>query len=90
MQSNNSKTNELVLTAMFVAIIVILAFTPLGIIPLLVISATTIHIPVIIGSIFLGPKKGAFLGATFGVCSAIKNSMGQLSMSAFAYCIMWQ
>lgn len=46
----NSKTNELVLTGLFTAIIIIMAFTPLGYIPLVVINATIIHIPVILGS----------------------------------------
>ena len=36
----NSKTNELVLTGLFTAIIIIMAFTPLGYIPLVVINAT--------------------------------------------------
>jgi len=58
----NEKTYELVLTALFTAIIVLMAFTPLGYIPLVVINATIIHIPVILGALFLGPKKGAFLG----------------------------
>ena len=62
----NEKTYELVLTALFTAIIVIMAFTPLGYIPLVVINATVIHIPVILGALFLGPKKGAFLGFVFG------------------------
>jgi len=62
MQSKNSKTYELVLTALFMAIIIAMAVTPLGYIPLVVINATTLHIPVIIGSLFLGPKKGEFLG----------------------------
>lgn len=53
----NSKTNELVLTGLFTAIIIIMAFTPLGYIPLVVINATIIHIPVILGSLFCGPKK---------------------------------
>lgn len=44
----NSKTNELVLTGLFTAIIIIMAFTPLGYIPLVVINATIIHIPVIL------------------------------------------
>ena len=85
MQSNNSKTYELVLTALFVAIIVVMASTPLGFIPLVVINATTLHIPVIIGSIFLGPKKGGFLGGVFGLTSLIKSSIGAASLSAFVF-----
>ena len=40
----NQKTYEMVLTALFAAIIVIMAFTPFGYIPLGVINATIIHI----------------------------------------------
>ena len=44
----NTKTAELVLTALFTAIIVIMAYTPLGYIPLGIINATIIQIPVIL------------------------------------------
>ena len=56
---SSKKTFEMVLTALFTAIIIIMAFVPyLGYINLVVIKATLIHVPVIIGSIVLGPKKG--------------------------------
>lgn len=80
-----SKSYELVLTALFTAIIVIMAFTPLGYIPLVVINATIIHIPVILGAIFCGPKKGAFLGFVFGLTSFIKNTIMPTSLSAFVF-----
>ena len=79
------KSYELVLTALFTAIIVVMAFTPLGFIPLVVINATIIHIPVILGAIFCGPKKGAFLGFVFGLTSFIKNTLMPTSMSAFVF-----
>ncbi len=81
----NEKTNELVLTALFTAIIVIMAFTPLGYIPLVVINATIIHIPVILGALFLGPKKGAFLGFVFGLTSFINNTFKAATASAFVF-----
>lgn len=81
----NSNTKELVLTALFSAIIVIMAFTPLGYIPLVVINATIIHIPVILGALFCGPKKGAFLGFVFGLTSFIKNTLMPTSLSAFVF-----
>lgn len=81
----NNKTAELVLTSFFAAIIIIMAFTPLGYIPLVVINATIIHIPVILGSLFCGPKKGAFLGFIFGLTSFIKNTIMPSSMSAFVF-----
>lgn len=73
--NTTEKTKESVLTAMFTAIIFLLAFVPyLGYIPLGVMNATTIHIPVIIGAMFLGPKKGAFLGGMFGLTSLLNNT----------------
>ncbi len=81
----NEKTYELVLTALFTAIIVIMAFTPLGYIPLVVINATIIHIPVILGGLFLGPKKGAFLGFVFGLTSFINNTFKAVTASAFVF-----
>ena len=81
----NEKTYELVLLALFTAIIVIMAFTPLGYIPLVVINATIIHIPVILGALFLGPKKGAFLGFVFGLTSFINNTFNPATASAFVF-----
>ena len=81
----NTKTLGLVLTSLFTAIIVIMAFTPLGYIPLVVINATIIHIPVILGSLFCGPKQGAFLGFVFGLTSFIKNTIMPSTASAFVF-----
>ena len=63
----SASTLSMVQLALFSAIILAMAFTPgLGYIPLGVTRATIIHLPVIIGGILLGPKKGAFLGGVFG------------------------
>lgn len=81
----SKKTNEMVLTALFTAIIIIMAFVPfLGYINLVVIKATLIHVPVIIGSIMLGPKKGGFLGFVFGCTSLINNTFNP-SLLSFAF-----
>lgn len=56
----NNKTAELVLTALFAAIIIIMAFTPLGYIPLVVINATIIHIPVILGAYSVDRRRADF------------------------------
>ena len=45
---------------------------------------STVHIPVIIGSIVLGPAAGAFLGAVFGICSMISNTQAPTLLS-FAF-----
>lgn len=67
-------TRKFVLTAMFLAILILLAVTPLGYINLGFINATTMHIPVIVASIILGPKLGAFLGGVFGITSILRNT----------------
>ena len=52
----NQKTRHLALTALFVAFILLLGFTPLGMIPLGFIYVTTLCIPVVVGTMLLGPK----------------------------------
>ena len=71
MNKNRKQTSDMVKVALLSAIIVVLSFTPMGYIPLGFMNATTVHIPVIIGSILLGAKKGAFLGGIFGLSSMI-------------------
>ena len=69
-------TMSMVQVAIFGAIICIMAFTPfLGYIPLGFTRATIIHVPVIIASLLMGPKKGAALGFVFGLTSFINNTM---------------
>ena len=82
---SRKEITELVLTALFSAIIIIMAFTPLGYIPLGVINATIIQIPVIIGALFCGPKQGAMLGLLFGVTSFLKNTIMPATLSAFVF-----
>ena len=84
LSNNNQKnfTSNLVKLALFAGIIFILGVTPFGFIPLGVFKIVTIHIPVIIGSIILGPKKGAFLGFIFGLTSFI---MAHLQPSVTSY-----
>lgn len=75
MKNVSSKTVSLVQVALFAALIIIMANTPLGYIPLGFMNATLIHIPVILGAVLLGPKKGAFLGFVFGLTSFIRSIM---------------
>lgn len=70
--------------ALMAAIVVVLANTPLGMIQLPIIKATTVHIPVIIGAILLGPMAGGILGGVFGVCSLMNNTMAP-SLLSFAF-----
>lgn len=78
------KTKQLTLTAIFLSIILLFSFTPLGFINLGFIKATLVHIPVIIGAIILGPRIGALLGLSFGVLSMVINTMTP-SILSFAF-----
>lgn len=67
----SKSTLQLVLNAMFVALVLLLGLTPIGLIPLGAINVTILHIPVIVGSLFLGIKSGLILGCVFGLCSVM-------------------
>ena len=74
--SSKFSTMSMVQVAIFGAVICVMAFTPfLGYIPLGFTRATIIHIPVIIASLLMGPKKGGALGFLFGLTSFINNTM---------------
>lgn len=80
-----NKTQKMVLTAVFAAIIILMANVPfLGYINLGFVSATTIHIPVIIGAVLLGPSSGAFLGFIFGLTSCLKATF-QPNLTSFCF-----
>lgn len=85
MSKTSDKTKNMVITAMFIALIIVMTFVPyLGFIPLGFMNATIIHIPVIIGAIILGPKTGMILGATFGICSVINNTLNP-NLTSFVF-----
>ena len=67
----NTKTKNLVLTAVLIALICLLGFTPVGMIPLGFVNISILAIPVIIGTVQLGLKYGLVLGACFGGISAL-------------------
>lgn len=60
-------------TAMMVAVTLVLANTPLGLIRMPFLTATTLHIPVIIATLALGLEAGMITGLVFGVNSLISN-----------------
>lgn len=84
MNKKTKNTRWLTSVALMAAIVILLANTPLGMIQLPIVKATTVHIPVIIGAILLGPTAGAILGGVFGVCSLISNTMAPTLLS-FAF-----
>ncbi|HAX72985.1 MAG TPA: ECF transporter S component [Firmicutes bacterium] len=68
----NNSVKKLTVVSMLLAIIILMAAVPqIGFIqiPILMLSITIMHIPVIIGSLLEGPKVGLLLGAAFGISS---------------------
>lgn len=74
MKKKNVDVRYLVSLAMMCAVLLVLGMTGIGFIQLPVIKATTMHIPVILGAILLGPGAGAVLGGVFGLCSIWANT----------------
>lgn len=74
MKTKKHNTSWMVSVALMAAIVIVLANTPLGMIQLPIIKATTVHIPVIIGAILLGPQQEQSWAVIFGICSLISNT----------------
>ena len=77
-------TRYFVTLAMLCGLTLVLQITGIGLIPLPLIKATTMHIPVILGAILLGPTAGGVLGAVFGLCSIWTNTFTP-SVLSFAF-----
>lgn len=72
MSKSKFATKYLVEMALLVAIILIMAFTPIGYIRTAGLEITLIVVPVAVGAVTLGPKAGAVLGGVFGITSFIQ------------------
>lgn len=70
----NTTTHTLYMVelALMVAIIFIMAFTPLGYFHTLGLDITFLTVPVAVGAIILGPRGGAVCGLAFGITSFIQ------------------
>jgi uncharacterized membrane protein len=68
----NSSTMKMVQLALFTAIILLMAFTPIGYIKTPGLSIALIVVPVTVGAIVLGPVSGAILGGVFGITSFLQ------------------
>lgn len=85
MNKKSISSRKLVTAAMLGAITIVLSLTPLGLIPLGFINATTMHIPVIIGAIAEGPIVGALVGLIFGVSSLLNALLRNPSPVSFVF-----
>lgn len=75
------KTKKMTILALLAAVEIVLFLTPLGFIMLGPIKITTLHIPVIFGSLFLGLNSGLFLGFLFAFLSFMSNLMAPTLLS---------
>ena len=82
-----TRTRTLFMTklALMVAIIVIMAFSPLGYLRTPGLTITFLTVPVAVGAIILGPAAGAVCGAAFG-CTSI--AMAMTGGSAFSAALL--
>jgi uncharacterized membrane protein len=71
-RSRREKTFRMIMLALFIAIMLVMDFTPLGYIYAGVFVITLMTIPVVAGAISLGPLCGMLLGAVFGLTSFLQ------------------
>ena len=69
--NTSRRTRYMVELALMIAIIFIMAFTPLGYLKTPGLSITFLTVPVAVGAMILGPKGGAICGFAFGITSLI-------------------
>lgn len=65
----STKTIKMAQMAILIAVVLIMAFTPLGYLKTVGLEISLITIPVAIGAMVIGPGAGAVLGAVFGITS---------------------
>ena len=86
MENKTTKgTRGMVELALMSAIIIVMAMTPLGYLRTPVLNITLLTIPVAVGSMILGPKGGAILGAVFGATSFAQAVSGGGGMTAILF-----
>ena len=88
MRNKKNKTRKLTQMALLTAIILLMAFTPLGYLRTGVVEITFIMIPVVVGAILMGPCAGAILGGVFGLTSFIQ-CFGMSALGAMLLQVNW-
>ena len=81
-EMSRSRTTFMVKLALMVAIIFVMAFSPLGYLRTPGLTITFLTVPVAVGAIILGPTAGAICGGAFGLTSAIMALTGGSAFSA--------
>jgi len=86
MKDARFNVGKMVRLAVLVAIIIVMANTPLGFLPIGPVTITLLPIPVAIAAIAVGPTGGAIAGAVFGLTAFLRgfgiNMMGPSWLAA--------
>ena len=86
---NQTKNREQILkltqASMVIAILIVLQLTGLGFITVPPVSITTMHIPVIVGAIVMGPYYGALFGGSMGLLSLLNATFRGVSPLDLAF-----
>ena len=75
-QTKRFEVSYIVELGALMAIVFIMAFTPLGYIPMPGIKISLMVVPIAVGAILLGPGAGLMLGGIFGLTSIIQSMAG--------------
>ena len=80
MKNQRFNVHRLTQLALLLALELVMANTPLGMIPIGPINASLLTIPVAIGAMLLGPVAGGLLGALFGATSFLNAVQGKSAL----------
>lgn len=69
MTNTSARTGKMVRLAILVAVVLIMAYTPLGYLRTGGLEISFLMVPVAVGGVILGPAAGAILGGFFGITS---------------------
>lgn len=72
MKTKKLNTVTMVELAVLIAVVLLMAFTPIGYIKTFGLEITLIVVPVAVGAVTLGPVAGLILGTIFGITSFIQ------------------
>lgn len=84
-----NKTVSMVQTAVLLAILLLMAFTPIGFLRIGPLSISFITIPVAVGAVMISPGAGAVLGCAFGITSFIQCFTGDVLGAALVAVNIW-
>lgn len=81
----SSTTRTLTQLALLTAMILVMAYTPLGYLRVGPLTMSLLTVPVAIGAMLVGPVGGAWLGLIFGLTSFMNAVNGTGGLTAFAF-----